>query len=76
MTKGITAEGEFALFCSKCDSRLEDTVGRVGHIQEEETFDSDLYHVFSYAIDLVWFVMNGLEDTWDVCPRCSEEVNP
>lgn len=76
MTKGITSEGEFELFCSKCDSRLEDTVGRVRHLEEDETFDSDLYHVSSCAIDLVWFVMNGLGDTWDVCPRCAEEVNP
>ena len=76
MTKGITAEGEFALFCSKCDSRLEDTVGRVEHIQEEETFESGLYRVYNYAIDAGRFLMNMLEDSWDFCPRCADEVNP
>lgn len=74
MTKRITDEGELALFCSKCDSCLEDTVGRVRYIQEAETIESDLYRVDNYVIDAGWFLMNMLEDSWDFCPRCAEEL--
>lgn len=73
--KRLTDEGDLAIFCSKCGRCFEDTVGRVSRIQEE-TFDSDLYHVSSYSIDAGWFLMNMLEDSWDFCPRCAEEVNP
>ena len=74
--KGITDEGELAIFCSKCGRRFEDTIGKVRHLQEDETFDSDLYRVDNYVIDAGWFLMNMLEDSWDFCPRCAEEVNP
>lgn len=70
--KGTTDEGELALFCSKCGRRFEDTVGRVRHLQEDETFDSDLYRVDNYVIDAGWFLMNMVGD---FCPGCGEEIS-
>ena len=73
--KGLTDEGELAIFCSKCGMRFEDTVGKVRRLQEYETFDSDLYHVSNYTIDAGWFLMNMLEDSWDFCPCCGDEIS-
>ena len=75
MTKSFADDGALAIFCNKCGRCFEDTVGRVSRIQEE-TFDSDLYHVSSYVIDFGLNVMSGLEFLSDYCRHCAEEDTP
>lgn len=70
--KGLTDEESLALFCSKCDTCLEDTIGKVRVLREEETFDNDLYHVSNYAIDAGWFLMNMVGE---FCPGCGDEIS-
>lgn len=72
MTKRYTDEESLALFCSKCDTCLEDTIGKVRVLREEETFESDLYNVTSFSIDAGWFLMNVVGD---FCPGCGDEIS-
>lgn len=65
-------EESLALFCSKCDTCFEDTIGKVRNLREEETFESDLYNVTSFSIDAEWFLMNMVGD---FCPGCGEEIS-
>ena len=67
-------DGEsLALFCNKCDTCFEGTIGKVRNLREEEMFDSDLYNVTSYVIDFGLNVMSGLEFLSDYCRHCAEE---
>ena len=72
MTKRYKDEESLALFCSKCDTCFEDTIGKVRNLREEETFESDLYNVTSFSIDAGWFLMNMVGD---FCPDCGEEIS-
>ena len=72
MTKRYKDEESLALFCNKCDTCFEDTIGKVRNLREEETFESDLYNVTSLSIDAGWFLMNMVGD---FCPGCGEEIS-
>lgn len=72
MTNRYKDEESLALFCSKCDTCFEDTIGKVRNLREEETFESDLYNVTSFSIDAGWFLMNMVGD---FCPGCGEGIS-